>query len=348
MLNSKNNHLKREIEEVFNGISRQKKIHEAILFVESSNDDFSVSFGYGGKDIRSPFFIASVTKLFITACILILLEEKKLSFDNFIINYFDKTTLEGLHNYKGEEYSNRLTISDLLFHRSGLADGLEEGGFLKQLLKDDFELSFEEVLTKTKELSSHFPLNTPKKAYYSDVNFSLLSKIIEKITGETLSNVYKKYICVPLGLTNTYLPSSSNDFIPKIYYKNESLHRPKFLTSSYNYDLVSTAEDLMKFLKAFFNGSLFSSSIFEDLAIYRKLQMSMGPIHYGGGYMQIPMKSIYTLFRGKGELIGHSGTTGSFAFYYPHKDLYFVGDLNQMADPGLPIKLAMKLSMKLK
>ena len=64
--------------------------------------------------------------------------------------------------------------------------------------------------------------------------------------------------------------------------------------------------------------------------------------------MQIPMKSIYTLFRGKGELIGHSGSTGSFAFYYPDKDLYFVGDFNQMSDPGFPIRLVMKLAMKLK
>jgi len=60
------------------------------------------------------------------------------------------------------------------------------------------------------------------------------------------------------------------------------------------------------------------------------------------------MKSIYTFFMGKGELIGHSGSTGSFAFYYPEKDLYFVGDFNQMANPGLPIKLVMKLAMKLK
>ena len=51
---------------------------------------------------------------------------------------------------------------------------------------------------------------------------------------------------------------------------------------------------------------------------------------------------------GKGELIGHSGHSGSFAFYYPHKDLFFVGDVNQLANPGLPIQLVMKLAMTIK
>jgi hypothetical protein len=51
---------------------------------------------------------------------------------------------------------------------------------------------------------------------------------------------------------------------------------------------------------------------------------------------------------GKGELIGHSGSTGSFAFYYPIRDLYFVGDLNQMANAALPVRLSMQLAVSSK
>ena len=113
-------------------------------------------------------------------------------------------------------------------------------------------------------------------------------------------------------------------------------------------DSITTARELMIFLKAFFNGTFFPKSSFKKLSKYGKLQITMGPINYGGGYMQIPLKSIYTFFMGKGELICHSGATGSFAFYYPDKDLYFVGDFNQMASPGIPIRFLMKLAMKLK
>ena len=335
------------IEKKFNAATRSKQIHEAVLLVENGSGDFSVNCGYG-KDIHSPFFTASVTKLFVTACILILREQNKLSLDNNISDYLDKSILDGLHVYKGKEYSHSLTISDLLFQTSGLPDGLIEGGFLKLLVGKDSEITFEAVLDKTKALRPHFAPNTPKKTYYSDMNFRLLCKIIEKLTGTPLAQAYQVCVFAPLGMTNTYLPSSSDDFIPSIYFKNKTLYPQKYLTGTYNYDVISTAADVMRFLKAFFGGALFSKDIFEKLSVYRKLQITMGPTYYGGGYMQIPLNSIFTLFMGKGELIGHSGHSGSFAFYYPHKDLFFVGDVNQLANPGLPIQLVMKLAMAMK
>jgi CubicO group peptidase (beta-lactamase class C family) len=337
---------KETIEKIFNNLTRSNNVHEGVLLVENSKGDFSVNFGYGGRDINSPLFLASVTKLFITTCILILKEQKKLSLEDNIGIYIDKAVLDNLHIYKSKEYSNQLKISDLLFQRSGLPDGLNS--FLRLAAKGDIEVSFEAVLNKTKSLRPYFAPNTMKKAYYSDMNFRLLVIIIEKVTGASIAKAYQDCICIPLKMTKTYLPKISDDFIPNIYCKNESLYPRKFFTSSYNYDAISTASDLMKFLKAFWKGLLFPQSIFEELSNYRKLQITMGPIYYGGGYMQIPLKSIYTLFRGEGELIGHSGSTGSLAFYYPHKDLFFVGDFNQMADPGIPIRLAMRLAMAIK
>ena len=64
--------------------------------------------------------------------------------------------------------------------------------------------------------------------------------------------------------------------------------------------------------------------------------------------MQIPLEGIVSLFMGEGELIGHTGSTGSFAFYYPIKDLFFVGDINQIAYAALPTRLSMKLAMATK
>ena len=78
------------------------------------------------------------------------------------------------------------------------------------------------------------------------------------------------------------------------------------------------------------------------------MQTRHAPIHYGAGYMRIPLDGLATLFMGKGELIGHSGSTGSFAFYYPESDLFFVGDVNQMEKPALPVRLVMRLAMSIK
>ena len=38
------------------------------------------------------------------------------------------------------------------------------------------------------------------------------------------------------------------------------------------------------------------------------------------------------------------GGTGTFAYYYPEKDIYFVGDVNQFAKPGLVFTLPLKIA----
>ena len=299
----------------------------------------------------SPILMASITKLFTTTCILVLLEQKKMKLDTKISTYFDHEVLDGLHVYQGYDYSQQLTIADLLFQTSGLPDVFEEGsnGLKNRTQVEDFSINFSELVAMNKKLRPHFSPNDKKRAYYSDINFDLLGEIIERVSGFSLAGAYKEYITEPLGLMNTFLPLNNNECIPKVYYKKKLIHRPKFIVSCRaSGGCVITSAELMTFIQAFFSGKLFDRTIFEKLSNYKKLQFSMGPIYYGGGYMQIPLNGIYTLFQGKGELLGHSGTTGSFAFYYPLQDLYFVGNLNQLAVPSLPIKLLMQLAMKAK
>lgn len=295
--------------------------------------------------------MASITKLFTTTCILILLEQGKLSLKDKIIKYFDINTLNGIHVYNGNDYSSELTISDLLFQTSGLPDVYFEGKDIvrNRIIKDDIYISSSDTITMVKNLKPHFEPGRKGKAYYADINFDLLGEIIEKQSGLTLSKAYKKYIFEPLGLVNTFLPESINDNIPSAYYMNKVIHRPKLVISSgASGGCITTTQELMILIKAFFGGKLFSKSIFSCLSIYNKLQASMGPIYYGGGYMQIPLDGLVNLYMGEGELLGHSGSTGSFAFYYPIKDLFFVGDVNQIADPALPIRLSMQLAMAAK
>jgi CubicO group peptidase (beta-lactamase class C family) len=337
------------IEKKFNNFTCSKQIHEAVLLIENSSGGFSANFGYGGKTIDTPFQAASVGKLFTTACVLMLQEQRKLSLNNLVADYFDKTLMNGLHKYKGVDYSHKLTLSDLLFQTSGLPDYeyAAKGGVVKRAIKEDFAVSTVELIEITKTLKPRFaPLG--KKAYYSDLNFQLLGEVVEKVTQSPLEEIFRNYLFEPLGLTKTYMPVN-NDFVSNVYYKNQSLHLPKMLMSLRGGgNAITTARELMIFLKAFFNGYFFPKDLFEKLSVYRKLQITMTVIYYGGGYMQIPLNCIFTLFMGKGELIGHSGSTGSFAFYYPHKDLFFVGDVNQLANPGLPIQLVMKLAKAVK
>lgn len=342
---------KQKIKKIFEKVTKNKLIHESVLLIENSSGDFSYHLEYGGKQTDTPILTASITKLFTSTCIFILREQEKLSLDDKIAKYFEEDTLRGLHIYKGKEYSKDLTLSHLLFHTSGLPDAIEEGSnkAKKRANNKDRQISFEETISKTKHLKPHFEPDTRKRAHYANVNFDILGKIIEIVTDLTLEDVYKQLIFDPLGLKNTYLPIDEDDFVPNVYYKDTSFYLPKTVRSiSASGGCISTACELMIFIKAFFGGRLFNKAIFHELEVNNKLQITMSPIHYGAGYMKIPLGGLVTLFMGKGELLGHSGSTGSFAFYHPVSDLFFVGDVNQMANPALPVRLAMRLAMSLR
>ncbi|WP_153732784.1 serine hydrolase domain-containing protein [Sporosarcina obsidiansis] len=339
-----------KINHIFERTTKNKQIHEAVLLVENTNGDFSCSKGYGKKDIDTPLLMASITKLFTTTCILILKEQGELSLDDEVTKYFSEDILRKLHMYKGKEHSMRLTLANLLFQTSGLPDVYEEGSInaKKRAILHDRQFTFNDNIKMTKQLNSHFAPTTKKRANYADINFDMLGEVIEKVTNSTVEEVFKLFIFDPLELTSTYLLQHDDDFVPNVYYKDQALYRPHFIRSTRaSGGGISTARELMIFSKAFFGGKIFNSKVFHELEVINKLQTSMYPIHYGAGYMKIPLNGLSTFFMGKGELIGHSGSTGSFAFYYPRKDLYFVGDINQMSNPSLPIRLAMRLAISM-
>jgi CubicO group peptidase (beta-lactamase class C family) len=117
----------KSIDNLFMKTTDSKQVHECILYIEDSNGKLSYKNSYGGKDINSPFLMASITKLFTTTCILILYEKYKLSLNDKISYYLSKEVVSGLHVYNGKDYSYELTISDLLFQTSGLPNPFEEG-----------------------------------------------------------------------------------------------------------------------------------------------------------------------------------------------------------------------------
>lgn len=339
------------IEVLFNKFIDKKYIYEAAFMVESGDKSISYNNSYGKKGLDTPLILASITKLFTSTCIFILEELGLLCLEDKLIKYLDSEVMDKIHIYKNKDYSKDITIYDLICHSSGLPDIFEEkkNSVKENAITKDIGLALQDKIDLTKQLKPHFKPNSKNKAYYSDINFDLLGMIIEKVTSLSLDKTYKKYIFEPLNLKNTYLPVKESDFIPEIYYKNKSIYRPKTIISSYaSGGCVSTINDMMIFIKAFFNKKLFNKELLNNKVVYRKLQISMGITYYGLGYMKIPLKSIFTLFQGEGELIGHSGTTGSFAFYYPSKDLFFVGNFNQMSDPSIPIRFSMKLAMNLK
>jgi CubicO group peptidase (beta-lactamase class C family) len=219
----------------------------------------------GNLSVQQPYFIASTTKLYVTAILLDLQQENKLSLHDPIAPFLPPSIVNGLHVYNGTDYSNTLTIAQLLSNTSGLPDYFEDNKANgKSLLEElttgkDRSWTFEEAIALAKTMKPKFAPGQKGKAHYSDTNFQLLEKIIETITGTTFEKALEKSILHPLGLKNTYLFNNPDDPLPAtVYYKNKPHNIPKAM-SSFRDDggIVSTAEDTMTFIKAFFNGYFF-------------------------------------------------------------------------------------------
>ena len=335
-------------EDLFDKYIRTKKIFESVVLINNGTGETMFSKAYGEKTIDSPIVAASITKMFTAACIFTLIQQGyNITLNDSLLDFYEPAYLRGLHVYKGKDYSCELKISDLLYQTSGLADIYEEGkdNIKRQAIISDTFITFEKNIALTKEREAHFPPNYKANAHYADINYNILGDIIEKVTKCSLESVFEQYIFSKINMSEIYLPVSEKEYIPMVYYGDKQLYRPQFIMcSKASGGCITTTRDLMIFIQAFFRGELFDKKML-DSKQYRKLQLSMCPIYYGSGYMRVKMGGVSTSFLGQGDLIGHSGSTGSFAFYYPDKELFFAGDFNQMKYPALPIRFVMQLAM---
>jgi len=338
------------MQKILDSVVDNKKIFGVILAIESKNERWVGS--SGNLSTQSQYFIASTTKLYTTAIIFKLISQNKLHLDTPISNFLSQDIMCGLHIYKGIEYSHQLTIQHALAHTSGLPDYFQQKNRQGESLEDallkgqDQQWSFEEAIALSKELTPHFPPAQKNKAYYSDTNFQLLGKIIEEVSNMSYKKALIHYILEPLQLQKTYLYNDCDDTRPApMQYKSDTLNISKAMCSfGADGGVVSTAEESMIFVKAFFDGELFAKEYLGKMHEWNKIFF---PLQYGLGIMSFKLPWFFSPFKPIPQLLGHSGLSGAFAYYCPKKDIYLTGTLNQIADPSLSYKFLIKILHKL-
>lgn len=297
---------------------------------------------------NQPFFIASTTKLFTTALVLQLRNEGKLQITDSLPQYFSAAELQGLHVYKGRDYSHQITIAQLLAHTSGLPDyfqGKDQKGY--SLEKDlvagnDQAWDLEGIRAINARQKAHFAPGTKGKAVYSDTNFQLLGEIIQRITGQSFGEACQQRITTPLQLTSTWLFTDTSDQrMAPLRYKREALHIPKAMASTApDGGMVSTSTDLLLFLQAFFGGQLFPAAYLLEMQDWNRI---FYPMQSGMGMHLFALPAWMTLGKPFPALQGHSGLSGTVAYYSPEHQLFIAGTVNQIAYPDQSFRLALKL-----
>lgn len=241
------------IQETINQEYEKGHFNGSILFIDGNQ---SVKIDKGLSNIQfdveindqTRFPIASITKLF-TSLAILQLHEKGL---------VDLKDIIGKFILSLPENCRKITIKELLTHHSGLENEPIKAVVNKYSIDDYIK---------------NFVRKSPKdtlKFNYNNVDFVLLSKVIENITNQKFSKSIEDLIIKPLKMDNTGF-ISENEVIKNLAYGyhnysfgegqiNEPLFNDRRYISNYYRagGIYSTTEDLYKLLTALKNNKLIS------------------------------------------------------------------------------------------
>jgi D-alanyl-D-alanine carboxypeptidase len=336
-------------------VKKDKSIRNCVLAVTKGDGSYSWAgaAGIANQDGQvpmtkdTPIYIASVTKLYTATAIMKLYEEGALSLDDPMSKYLPADLIRGINVYKGKDYSNEITIKQLLAQTSGIADYYEEKGkdgksaFDILVADPNSSWTVDGAIARTRdELQPHFAPGTG--AFYSDANFLLLGKIIENVAQKPLQTVYEDYIFRPCGCTHTWLVNLSQPQVASgdpadIFYKGTNITKMRLNGADWaDGGIISTAEDMIIFLKALNEGKIVSKDTLQLMHDWHKLEF---PIQYGYGTMYFQLPPLMTKLSGLTPLWGHSGSTGSFLYYSEDLDLYMAGTIDNVGSNVKPFML---------
>jgi D-alanyl-D-alanine carboxypeptidase len=328
-------------QKITDGMLRNRHVRGAAFCVESGDNAISWVGASGNIQPHDRYFIASVTKLYVTAVMIMLRNQGKLQFSDAMHTYFAEELIHGIHVLNGTDHTREITIAHLLSNTSGIPDyyyyDKAKGEAASDLLAGNDEAwPLERAIEKAKTIKPKFKPGQAGKVHYSDTNYQLLGGIIEKVTGQGMGEVFQEYIFAPMNLQDTYAFSDIEDRTPvSILYKTREIHAPRYMASvTAEGGIVSTARECMQFLKGFFNGSFFPEDTIGELTQKWNMIYFPGQFFFGLGLEKLWTPRILSPFKPIGDILGFWGQTGAFAFHHPGQDLYFTGTINQVSGMG--------------
>ena len=322
-------------------VQTDAKVRNAYLLVQSDRLRIDLNIAEGETDNipanpKQPNHLASVGKLFTATLISILYERGQLDFDDTIATYLDAELMDGLHLYKGQEYSGEIRIKHLLKQTSGLNDVFYH--LLNKMLDDPtFTLTPRDAVLWGKEHVE--PVGVPgKKHFYTDTNYYLLGLIVEKITGKKFHEVMHEYIFDPLGMEHAYMhgfstPARASENPTAGFYYQDSDLRSLDGLPHIDYaggSVVAPLEDYLRFLQALVNSTIIKEATLERM-FQDDVSMGLPTLGFNYGYSIWKMRTMPVLMPKKYYCWGCVGATGAFMFYHPGTESCIIGTFNDFS-----------------
>ncbi|WP_372746659.1 serine hydrolase domain-containing protein, partial [Lutibacter sp.] len=180
----------------FSALYKAKMFNGAVAVKRNGKLIFKKAYGVANITKETPFLtntsieIASVSKQFTAAAILLLQQENKLKVT-------DLATL-----YLGDDFPYKnVTISQLLSHTSGLPD-------YEKYFKKNWDSS---VIAYNKDILRYFKTVKPEiisvpgeKYHYSNTGYILLAEIVNAVSGTTLEHYLAQKVFKPMKMNSTF------------------------------------------------------------------------------------------------------------------------------------------------
>ncbi|MFD8236840.1 serine hydrolase domain-containing protein [Streptomyces sp. NPDC059696] len=273
------------------------------------------------RSTRDHYRIASITKTFVATVVLQLEAEGRLSLDDTVEKW-----LPGAVRGNGHD-GRRITLRHLLNHTSGIFDYLADPGFQQTYMTPDGfmkhrfdEAAPEDLLALAMKNRPYFE---PGASFaYSNTNYLLAARVIEKATGNDYGDEIDRRIIAPLHLTSTSVPTTRVT-LPRPSSRGYSKLARETTGPTYDVtelnprlaygsgQMVSASADLTRFFSALLRGRLLPP---EQLKEMKTTVDSGGTDRYGLGLVDREL--------GCGVHVwGHDG-----GIYGSHSDAVTTGD----------------------
>lgn len=282
--------------------------------------------------VDTVFDMASITKPVATGTsIMKLIENGRLRLGSKVVDFFPEFGVNG---------KDTITVQDLLIHQSGLIPDNPLADYL-----EGPEIAWRRIC----ELSLVAPVGTAFK--YSDVNYIVLGKIIESVSGQDVHQFSQLHLFQPLGMAQTgYLPIESlrHRTAPTEQRDGEwiqgEVHDPRAYELggiAGHAGLFSTASDLARYATMMLGAGTFHAegeSPVQILSERTVAAMTRGyAVSSGQRGLSWDRRTGYSSNRGdllSDTAFGHGGFTGTVLWIDPELDLFFIFLSNRLHPDG--------------
>ena len=333
-----------QIDAIFAPLKVSNAPGAAVLVVRDGKPVFQ--HGYGVTDLRTldsitpqtDFRLASFTKQFTAACIMLLVKDGKLHYDDHLTDIFPEFP----------EYGKPITIRNLLNHTSGLPD-------YEDILEKQYPNTPDEkipqihdaAVLKLLEGQSAGKFPPGSKWEYSNSGYAVLAMIVERVSGKPFGEFLHERIFAPLQMDHTLAYEKGKNEVPHRAYghtkeKDAWRETDQSSTSAVLGDggIYTSIDDLAKWDRGLREHTLLSETEMQPALTPARLTAGAAGapnVHYGFGWFLDPYRRHKRMFH-DGETVGFRTTIQRF----PDDNLTVIvlANRSDVSAEGLALKVA--------